>query len=97
MGLTDVAVAIRAERVLADRFSNRADRDGSTVRMSSEDGSRVLIEVLRSLDAEDLAPATLTVREPSMDDVFLALTGRRAQGPADEPAPDGARAEEGAA
>ena len=97
MGLADVAVAIRAERVLADRFSNRADRDGSTVRMSSEDGSRVLIEVLRSLDAEDLAPATLTVREPSMDDVFLALTGRRAQGPADEPAPDGARAEEGAA
>ena len=34
------------------------------------------MEVLRRLDAEALAPATLTVREPTLDDVFLALTGK---------------------
>jgi hypothetical protein len=39
----------------------------------------VLIDVLRSLDDHDLAPATLAVREPSLDDVFLALTGHRAE------------------
>jgi ABC-2 type transport system ATP-binding protein len=27
------------------------------------------------LDAEGLVPTTLSVREPSLDDVFLALTG----------------------
>jgi ABC-2 type transport system ATP-binding protein len=36
----------------------------------------VLIEVLRSLDANGITPATLAVREPSLDDVFLVLTGR---------------------
>jgi hypothetical protein len=39
-----------------------------------------LIETLRLLDANSLTPATLTVREPSLDDAFLALTGRRAEG-----------------
>ena len=34
------------------------------------------MEVLRGLDAEALAPATLTVREPTLDDAFLALTGK---------------------
>jgi ABC-2 type transport system ATP-binding protein len=34
---------------------------------------------LRTLDGEGLAPATLAVREPSLDDVFLALTGRRVE------------------
>lgn len=94
MGLADVSVAVRAEQLLSSRFDHHAERDGSTVRLTSDDGSRVLIEVLRSLDAEDLVPATLTVREPSIDDVFLALTGHRAQS---DLAPEGARPSRGAA
>jgi hypothetical protein len=35
--------------------------------------------VLRLLDDQELAPTTLAVRDPSMDDVFLALTGHRAE------------------
>ena len=50
------------------------------LRLTSDDGPRMLMQVLRSLDAEDLPPANLTVREPSLDDVFLALTGRHAEG-----------------
>jgi ABC-2 type transport system ATP-binding protein len=38
-----------------------------------------LVEVLRSLDSNGLAPSSLAVREPSLDDVFLALTGRHAE------------------
>jgi ABC-2 type transport system ATP-binding protein len=34
----------------------------------------------------DIEPDTLAVREPSLDDVFLALTGHRAE--ADEEASD---------
>jgi hypothetical protein len=49
------------------------------VRLTTTEGSRVLIDVLRSLEEDDLAPATLAVREPSMDDVFIALAGHRAQ------------------
>ena len=50
-------------------------RDGTIVRLTSNEGPSALIETLRLLDANSLTPATLTVREPSLDDAFLALTG----------------------
>jgi ABC-2 type transport system ATP-binding protein len=37
------------------------------------------MEALRALDARGLEPERLTVREPSLDDVFLTLTGHRAE------------------
>jgi hypothetical protein len=49
----------------------------------------VLIGVLRSLDDQDLTPATLAVRQPSLDDVFLSLTGRRAEDAGDGHQPQG--------
>jgi oleandomycin transport system ATP-binding protein len=57
------------------------------------------MEALRLLDAEDLAPAKLNVREPSLDDVFLALTGHKAETETEsEDAPQGgARSDRGAA
>jgi ABC-2 type transport system ATP-binding protein len=70
-----------------------AERDGSVVRLTTNDGPRVLIDVLRELDRADLSPATLAVHEPSLDDVFLSLTGHRAESeetPA-EPAMSGGR------
>ncbi|MBS1847801.1 MAG: ATP-binding cassette domain-containing protein [Actinobacteria bacterium] len=41
-------------------------------------GAARSLDVVRALDAARLAPTGLTVREPSLDDVFLALTGRTA-------------------
>jgi oleandomycin transport system ATP-binding protein len=37
------------------------------------------MEALRSLDRQGIVPTAFTLREPSLDDVFLALTGRRAE------------------
>ena len=37
------------------------------------------MEMLRTLDADGLYPSSLTVREPSLDDVFLRLTGHHAE------------------
>ena len=39
---------------------------------------------LRSLDQEGITPTAFTLREPSLDDVFLALTGRRAEDETEE-------------
>jgi ABC-2 type transport system ATP-binding protein len=55
------------------------ERDGLLVRLTSNDGAGQLMEVLRVLDAANLEPDSLTVREPSLDDVFLALTGHHAE------------------
>ncbi|MFL5881938.1 MAG: ATP-binding cassette domain-containing protein [Actinomycetota bacterium] len=87
LGMGDATRAVRAED-LVTRMAGRPERDGATLRLPSDDGSRLLIDVLRLLDDQDLAPVTLAVRDPSMDDVFLALTGHRAEA---ETAANGAR------
>jgi daunorubicin resistance ABC transporter ATP-binding subunit len=53
--------------------------EGATVRLSARSGPRALMETLRALDAQGLEPELLTVREPSLDDVFLTLTGQRTE------------------
>ena len=76
MGFTDDATAARAHALLDP---HTPELEGSLVRLSSSEGPRVLVDVLRRLDGEKLAPASLAVREPSLDDVFLALTGHHAE------------------
>src|SRR5206468_3084998 len=49
------------------------------IRLSSDEGAKVLVQALRALDGDGLSPDGLTVREPSLDDVFLALTGHHAE------------------
>jgi len=42
-------------------------------------GATALIEAVRALDADHIAVADLGLRRPSLDDVFLSLTGHIAQ------------------
>ncbi|HWD07999.1 MAG TPA: ATP-binding cassette domain-containing protein [Actinomycetota bacterium] len=84
MGIGTDDRAARAQSVLAGVLPAAPDREGSVVRISSDEGARILIDALRRLENEGLTPATLTVREPSLDDVFLVLTGHRAE---EAPAP----------
>ena len=79
----------RAATLLTGNVNGQVERDDGTLRITSNDGARILIDVLRALDANDIEPETLAVREPSLDDVFLSLTGHRAEAddePSDEPA-----------
>jgi len=71
--------AVRALERLAGVFGDAVEREGLLVRQKSEEGARTLMEALRSLGEGDLEPARVAVRDPSLDDVFLNLTGRRAQ------------------
>ncbi len=79
LGMGDAARAARAEELLSRMLATRPEQEGATIRLTSGNGSRELIDVLRALDDQDLAPATLAVREPSLDEVFLALTGHRTE------------------
>jgi ABC-2 type transport system ATP-binding protein len=56
-----------------------ADEEGTVTVRAGRDGSAVLLEVVRKLDAKKLKVHGLGVRRPSLDDVFLALTGHRAE------------------
>ncbi|MGZ8765373.1 MAG: ATP-binding cassette domain-containing protein [Acidimicrobiia bacterium] len=89
MGFADESLAEHALTLLGGDRLGAVEREHRTVRVSSNRGAHVLVEVLRRFDAEGagVEPDTLSVREPSLDDVFLALTGHRAEATA-EPTDD---------
>jgi ABC-2 type transport system ATP-binding protein len=53
------------------------------VQLASSDGH--LADIVRALDGEDLRIAHLQIHEPTLDDVFLAKTGRHLEGAGDGP------------
>jgi ABC-2 type transport system ATP-binding protein len=67
--------AERAQGALG-RLGRVEVRDGTVVSLTVEDGPRTLPAVVRTLDAEGVEVTALAVREPTLDDVFLTLTGR---------------------
>jgi daunorubicin resistance ABC transporter ATP-binding subunit len=79
LGFADWERATRAAQRVSQAVSDPLERESELIRITSNDGSRVLIDALRSLDGADLTPTTVAVREPSLDDVFLTLTGRHAE------------------
>jgi ABC-2 type transport system ATP-binding protein len=89
VGFAEPGQARRAQGFIANFACRNPEVNGSELRFECVDGARVLVDALRTLDGEGLAPATIAVREPSLDDVFLALTGRRVE--PEEAAEDAAR------
>jgi ABC-2 type transport system ATP-binding protein len=61
--------------------------DGKRVAVGVADSGRALLEIVRLLEADGLIPASLAVRQPTLDDVFLQITGRDPSAEDDEPAP----------
>jgi len=72
--------ARQAVETIADGAAPVVDETVSriNVRVGSR-GSDALIEVVRRLDSAGVASAGLSLRRPSLDDVFLALTGHAAE------------------
>ena len=53
--------------------------DHRSVEVKVNDGGHSLLAAVRLLDGAGLEPEAVSVREPSLDDVFLTLTGHRAE------------------
>jgi ABC-2 type transport system ATP-binding protein len=84
-----------------ERFGDQTTGFGPgsvAVQLSSSNGN--LVEIVRALDAEGVVLSQLQIHEPTLDDVFLAKTGRHLEGageeeeqePEGEPAPEPVRA-----
>src|SRR5215208_2359041 len=67
-------------RTALARFGSpqRADRGHVAVRL--DERSAELADVVRALDAEGIAISDMEIHAPTLDDVFLAKTGRRLEG-----------------
>jgi ABC-2 type transport system ATP-binding protein len=68
---------------ILERFGERVTSPkGVAVRLN--DGEVGLADIVRALDAERLEPENLQLHQPSLDDVFLAKTGRSLEGAGEE-------------
>ncbi len=74
----DVVTMQRAAEVLGSLGTTRPSTDPSTRRCSlpAPDGARLLPVVVRALDDAAVLVEDITLRRPTLDEVFLALTGR---------------------
>jgi ABC-2 type transport system ATP-binding protein len=99
VGFDDPAVAKRAQTELARIGLCDIGSASTMVEMKVDDGAKVVLDVVRALDHAHLEPSTLNVREPTLDDVFLSLTGHKAEEPVAEaePAEAGRKRTRGAA
>jgi len=80
-GFADRDHAGRAAGVLESLGSPTLD--GTLLRITVDDGGRSMLAAVRALDEAGVEPTTAALREPTLDDVFLTLTGHPAEMTAD--------------
>jgi ABC-2 type transport system ATP-binding protein len=69
--------AVRAHKALAGLASVReAQVSEGSVRLTVTDGDHALMELVRVLDGAGVELASLSLARPTLDDVFLTVTGR---------------------
>ena len=78
VALADAALLERAHATLR---AKGATVDAARLHLSlpAPEGSRTLADAIRALDAAGVPVLDITLRRPTLDDVFLALTGRAAE------------------
>jgi ABC-2 type transport system ATP-binding protein len=89
LSLATPDTASRAAELVADLGSGPPQVDAQTgqVTVPIADGVAILPEVVRRLDAAALSLSDLALRRPTLDDVFLTLTGQATQPPDPSEAP----------
>ena len=82
--LTDASQAEIAVRALAAMSDEPPVADGAIVKLSVLRRSGTIVDAVRRLDEAGIGVEDLNVRRPTLDDVFLSLTGRVAESAEDE-------------
>ena len=77
--LADENMALEAAWVLGGMVDVEPQIEGRSVRLPVEDRGGALMEAVRRLDEAKLSVDDVAVRRPTLDDVFLTLTGHEAE------------------
>ncbi|MGH2863245.1 MAG: ATP-binding cassette domain-containing protein [Solirubrobacteraceae bacterium] len=77
ISLRDHDAATEALELLkAERYVREIAAEDSQVRLYVLDGGAALVQLVRLLDREGITPRSMSLSEPTLDDVFLRQTGR---------------------
>jgi ABC-2 type transport system ATP-binding protein len=90
--LAHPAAAFAATTALAGMADEPPHVDGALILMTVRQRSGAIMEAARRLDREGVRVEDIAVRRPTLDDVFLALTGRATEREQQPAATDGADA-----
>ena len=69
----------KVQEIIAGISASATHIDGRTVSAPVSTGSIALIQALRALDEASIHPLDIALKRPSLDDVFLSLTGHVAE------------------
>ena len=81
-----------AMREVLGRFGADTAAGPGGVAVRLDDGTEELAEVVRALDSAGIRVANLEIHAPTLDDVFLAKTGKRLEGAGDDAPAEAAHA-----
>ncbi|MEY4682881.1 MAG: hypothetical protein RL534_300 [Actinomycetota bacterium] len=72
---------VRSKSIIEEIVNVKAEVDESLNSISApvSTGTAALVEVINSLSAVGINPLDIALKRPSLDDVFLALTGHKAE------------------
>jgi ABC-2 type transport system ATP-binding protein len=73
--------ALRVQPLIADLSGKPPNVEGTVIEITVDNGPAVTADALRRIDAAGITLSGLALREPSLDDVFLNLTGHKAEDP----------------
>ncbi|MBW8825107.1 MAG: ATP-binding cassette domain-containing protein [Acidobacteria bacterium] len=71
--------AEQVKSLLAELGPVEIGEDGKSIEVNVADSGRSLLRAVRILDQAGIEPESVAVREPSLDDVFLSITGHKAE------------------
>lgn len=77
--VVDPGKIIHAQLALAPVFGGESLVTESTISGPVSGGSTILVDAIRTLDNSNIEIADIALRRPTLDDVFLALTGHGAE------------------
>jgi ABC-2 type transport system ATP-binding protein len=77
-----------AVAAVLERFGEPMPCEEGSVSVRLDRGEEELADIVRALDAENLRVARINLHEPTLDDVFLAQTGRSLEGAAEQEEPE---------
>jgi ABC-2 type transport system ATP-binding protein len=76
-GAPEPATMLKASKILAEQpCVHSCEAIDHTLRLGVDSGATAIPQVMRALSNEGIEPGAIEVRQPSLDDVFLAKTGR---------------------